>query len=258
MRKFSLLFCVLTLCLISYKNSNSSEETKSDEKNLPTADNSQNALDWNGNYKGILPCADCAGIETQITLNQDLTYIKTDKYLGKSDSIFSSQGQFKWNDAGSKISLNNDTTKQYQVGENKLFALDLKGQKITGDLEKLYILNKLSKDLQWLETYWRIAEIEGNPINSETLQNDAHLIFMVEDSLVAGSGGCNRLSGSFNLKGNNTIKISQMRSTMMACENMSVEQELNQTLQKVTQYKFENSSLEFLNSDNQVVLKFNK
>ena len=47
--------------------------------------NSQNSLDWQGTYKGITPCADCDGIETELVLNKDLTYVIKTKYLGKGD-----------------------------------------------------------------------------------------------------------------------------------------------------------------------------
>ncbi|NBC57156.1 MAG: META domain-containing protein [Bacteroidetes bacterium] len=265
MNNLNLIFLALFFIGVSCKKKsdtagqkqNTPENTET-QKKLPTADNSQNALDWDGTYQGVLPCADCIGIETQITLNNDLTYTKTQKYLGKSDSTFSSKGQFKWNEAGSKIYLDKNEKQAYQVGENKLFALDLEGKKISGDLEDLYILNKLSEGLQWLETYWYLTAINGQAIDPASLQNEAHLIFRVNDSLVAGSGGCNRLSGSYTLKPNQGIGFSQMRSTMMACKNMSVEQELNKSLQKVTQYKLQDNSLKFLNQNNQAILKFNK
>ncbi len=35
---------------------------------------SQNSLDWAGVYEGVLPCADCPGIQTRLTLSRDETY----------------------------------------------------------------------------------------------------------------------------------------------------------------------------------------
>ena len=32
------------------------------------AHNSRNALDWAGTYEGVLPCADCPGIQTRLSL----------------------------------------------------------------------------------------------------------------------------------------------------------------------------------------------
>jgi uncharacterized lipoprotein NlpE involved in copper resistance len=38
----------------------------------PDMHTSQTSLDWDGSYAGVVPCADCAGIETFITINEDL------------------------------------------------------------------------------------------------------------------------------------------------------------------------------------------
>jgi len=107
--------------------------------------NSQTSLDWQGTYKGVTPCADCEGTETEITLNQDLTYKIKTKYLGKSDGkIFEEKGIFIWDKSGGKITLNGSTNRpyQYKVGENQLIQLDLEGNTISGNLANRYILKK--------------------------------------------------------------------------------------------------------------------
>jgi len=38
---------------------------------------------WYGNYSGSLPCGDCKGILTKITLNNDKTYLLSSQYIGK-------------------------------------------------------------------------------------------------------------------------------------------------------------------------------
>ena len=109
------------------------------------SDNSQNALDWAGSYKGVIPCADCEGIETEIVLNQDLTYVKKTKYLGKGDGkIFEENGSFVWDKSGGSISLKTSTggPSHYKVGENQLIQLDMQGKPITGDLADKYVLRK--------------------------------------------------------------------------------------------------------------------
>ena len=47
---------------------------KVDSLNNVAAHNAKNSLDYIGTYKGILPCADCEGIETELELNSDKTY----------------------------------------------------------------------------------------------------------------------------------------------------------------------------------------
>lgn len=106
--------------------------------------NSANSLDIEGVYKGILPCADCRGIETEIAVNRDKTYVKRIKYLGKDDNIYGIKGTYTWNRAGNTITLSGikDAPNQYFVGENTLTQLDMSGNRITGDLAARYVLKK--------------------------------------------------------------------------------------------------------------------
>lgn len=149
------LISVLSVCLFFISCKKEVQQTEIDNDTMsnevvenqmvPTADNSQNALDWNGSYKGIIPCADCDGIETEIILNQDLTYIIRTKYLGKGDSkVYEEKGIFVWDKSGGSITLEGRTgsPSQYKVGENQLIQLDMMGIPITGDLADKYILRK--------------------------------------------------------------------------------------------------------------------
>ncbi len=142
-------FACIALFLMSCNSSSSNPEAG--DSRLPTYDsividghNSGNSLDVEGTYKGILPCADCEGIETEITLNKDLTFVKRIKYLGKDNKVFEENGSFSWNPAGNTITLSGikNAPNQYFVGENKLQQLDMEGSKITGDLAGKYILTK--------------------------------------------------------------------------------------------------------------------
>src|SRR5262245_45784650 len=72
--------------------------------------NSQNSLDWDGVYHGVLPCADCEGIATMISLNKDNRFQIWRKYKGKQDSTIYSKGTFTWNKEGSAITLNEGST----------------------------------------------------------------------------------------------------------------------------------------------------
>ena len=111
---------------------------------IDSTHNAQNSLDWNGTYKGVLPCADCAGIETEITLYKDQTYTIKRKYQGKKGSVFSDRKvPFTWID-GSMIRLDGeiDGPSMYLVGENKITQLDMSGKLIKGSSKEKYVLKK--------------------------------------------------------------------------------------------------------------------
>lgn len=139
---------LLSILLWSCNNENKSQ-TNTDASLIDTAQaadvhNAQISLDWAGVYKGITPCADCEGIETEVTLNKDMTFIVKTKYKGKSEKVFEEKGTFKWDATGSKVSLEGlkDRPNQFFVGENTLTQLDLEGKQITGALAESYILKK--------------------------------------------------------------------------------------------------------------------
>lgn len=115
-------------------------------KALPVGDNSKNSLDWEGVYYGVLPCANCEGVETELTIKYDNTFELKIKYIGKgNEKLNSIKGKFVWNSKGSIVILSiDDTTRpnQYFVGENQLIQLDMKGEKILGDLASSYVLKK--------------------------------------------------------------------------------------------------------------------
>jgi uncharacterized lipoprotein NlpE involved in copper resistance len=121
-----------------------SDKNEGEEINTIDMHTSENALDWVGAYKGILPCADCEGIETVLELNDDQTYLLQTRYLGVDEEIqIEEMGIFTWDISGQKIQLNNkQAPNQYKIGEDIIWCLDINGEIITGDLAIYYILRK--------------------------------------------------------------------------------------------------------------------
>lgn len=116
------------------------------EKILPTADNVQTSLDWNGTYKGTMPCANCEGIETKLELNKNETYKLYRKYIGLKDIQQEEleEGSFTFDTKKpSIIFLGSPSNRKVFLGENYAEFLDEDGDKITGPLAEM---NKLKKD----------------------------------------------------------------------------------------------------------------
>ena len=101
-------------------------------------DTTENSVDWNGTYKGELPCADCEGIATTIELKSDNTFVQKNEYKGKGkDNTFEEKGSFEWDKYGSIITLKlKDGVQKYKVAEGYITHLDQNGKEITGDLAK--------------------------------------------------------------------------------------------------------------------------
>lgn len=209
---------------------------------LPTSDNSMVSLDWNGTYTGTLPCADCQGIETWLTLNLDKTYLLKTKYIGRSENYLEHRGNFTWNNAGSTVTLSDvkESPKQFLVGEGRLFQLDMSGKRITGDLADKYILTKTSAITgdPLFDNQWKLIELMGKPIPSAVAPlQDITLIFAKDGSRVSGYSGCNNYNGAFSTPAPARLSFAQMISTMKACmNNMDLEAEYLKMLQSVDNY----------------------
>jgi len=133
-----------------------------------TCNNPQNSLNWEGTYSGVIPCADCPGIETRITLNTDETYYISWKYQEKRNAAHQNAGTFRWDAGGSTITLGNfDKDKypvRYKVIENQLIQLDMQGNIITGDLAQNYILTK-EEDVQKVE--YKVVKTEDFAVTGD-------------------------------------------------------------------------------------------
>jgi heat shock protein HslJ len=209
---------------------------------LATADNSRNVLDWDGLYSGILPCADCGGIQTSLELSRDNTYKLKQVYLGKEENRFDGSGKFEWNKNGNIITLDNgEGMNQYLVGEQELIMLDTEGNRITGEGAGNYVLAKVDKGL--VEKYWKLTELFGEPVYMPEGRKEAHLIFRQEGNRVNGNGGCNGFSGTYTLKPGNRIRFSQVVSTMMICPDMKTETKLSQVFEMADHYAVNGDSL---------------
>ena len=223
--KIAVLILSLSICACT--------TPKSSVNTIHDSHNSQNSLDWEGVYTGTIPCADCEGIRTMINLSKDLTYVMETKYLGRSEEIFKSKGTFSWDKSGSIIIISGESGKQkYRVGENQLFVLDTDGNRISGNLEKNYILKKETNTLT--EKYWKLIEINGKTVKPS--EKEAHIIFKEADNRIIGNSGCNSFAGGFELLPGNRISFSKIASTRMACMDMSIEDQLFNILSTVDNF----------------------
>jgi heat shock protein HslJ len=196
--------------------------------------NSSNSLDWPGVYYGVTPCADCPGIQTIVWLNEDMTYRITTRYLERQKDSTEYSGTFRWNDAGNAIVLDSSGKQFFPggffVGENTLTVLDRDGNRMAGELAAHYVLTKDNYKL--LGTDWVLVELNGKPVSvSDSSGRTPHMRFMEAESRFAGNGGCNGLSGVFELKGMNRITFSNMIRTQMACPALDIENEFIKALE---------------------------
>lgn len=252
MKRQTLIIAVvlLSLAITGCKTQNKSTTVIPDQPDkIAIGDNSANSLDWPGVYNGTLPCADCEGLITSVTLNKDLTYKRITVYKGKDGKRFEENGNFSWIKSGSTIMLERNTNLPgyYLVGENQLIQLDMEGNRITGDLAENYMLTKNAqqeRDVSIFDTKWKLVELNGKPVENNPDKDKVCFIrIQQKDNRISGFAGCNSFFGTYELNQGNRIIFSKLGSTMMACPNMAAETELLKVLETVNNYTISGNSL---------------
>ncbi len=154
--------------------------------------------------------------------------------------------------------------------------LDMEGSKIMGNLAEKYVLQKQNsinntipppsapvkaninqssqsgkatkqetKEVFTISnTKWKLIELNGKPLkNSNQASNDLFLQLNM-DNRYAAFAGCNRMMGGFELKEElSRIKFTKGASTMMACPDMTTEQEFSKMLETVDNYSINGNQM---------------
>ena len=103
------------------------------------------------------------------------------------------------------------------------------------------------------DTEWRLAELAGERVELGDGEPVPHLVLDLEESRVTGSGGVNRITGTFVLA-EDELRFGPLATTMMAGpeEAMARERAFLGVLARVTGSRLEGSSLTLLADDEPV------
>ena len=131
---------------------------------------------------------------------------------------------------------------QYLVGENRLFQLDMDGNRMPSDVEGKYILEKVTN---LVGIHWRLIELNGNEVpETEDKTREPYFILNVENNTITGHGGCNRFHGTYIIQIGNRIRFSQMAATMMFCfDNMETETQFMRVFEMADNYTVNGDTL---------------
>jgi heat shock protein HslJ len=103
-------------------------------------------------------------------------------------------------------------------------------------------------------TEWALVELKGELVAIAADELTPMLVLDLEESRVSGSGGCNRLAGTFTLS-EDELLFGPLMTTRMACPGAAMEREQTfiGALGRVTRYELEGTMLTLLAEDEAVV-----
>ena len=139
MKKLSILLVALvSIALISCNNA------KQKKAETPDMHTSEMALDYHGVYEGTLPCADCEGIKTKLTINDDNTFVLNSEYLGEENATFEDKGTYFIENGEILVTQEEDgEQKYYKLQEGSLAQLDTNKKPVEGEMAPFYVLTKV-------------------------------------------------------------------------------------------------------------------
>jgi heat shock protein HslJ len=96
-------------------------------------------------------------------------------------------------------------------------------------------------------THWRAVELAGKPVPPQDAKREAHLLFDAAGR-VSGSDGCNRITGSYQVKGD-ALTFGPMAATRMACVNTAaVEEAFRSALKSASRFTIAGDRLELFDA----------
>lgn len=147
MKRLSILLTALVA--LFFVSCNGGKEKKSEETTeteaIEMTSTNESTLEYAGEYEGVLPCADCEGIKTILTIRDDSTYDLKREYLGKEDSSFEESGTYNIvnGDVIELVTPSSGNKTYYKILENAVaLTADETGTLAEGELADLYILTK--------------------------------------------------------------------------------------------------------------------
>jgi heat shock protein HslJ len=146
-----------------------------------------------------------------------------------------------------------------------LRKLDSEGQEIDSkfdyDFKRLTAFapiephERQSGEIALEDTHWKLTGLREATVTASQ-QQEPYLVLDSKTRRVAGSGGCNRLTGSYHLNGDR-LTFDRVAGTMMAClQGMETEGAFLNVLTQVQRWKISGQQMELYDGSGKVVARF--
>lgn len=105
-------------------------------------------------------------------------------------------------------------------------------------------------------TRWTLVQLEGEAVMSGEERREPHLILEPGAKRAAGSSGCNRFTGGYELDGE-SLRFGALASTKMACaQGMDQEQAFHSALTRTAHWRLSAGGLELLDAKGNELARF--
>lgn len=132
-----LAIVLMTVCFSCKSEENKDQDPLSESENLTTS----KAIEQ---YKGLIPCADCMGIEVVLTLNEDKSFVESNTYLTDKEGNphYKDEGTYEWKGDTLLLNRKEGVTKRFRT-DTALMAFDMEGKLMNDEFGLKYNLRKV-------------------------------------------------------------------------------------------------------------------
>lgn len=215
------------------------------------------ALHLIGKYEGLMPCADCEGIQYSLLLQKDKNF--QSKYIYKGKDVPPVDNNGKWSLIGDSILFlqsTGDVPAYMKIYRNdSLVMLDESKQRMTGPLQGMFVFRKVTDENGSSEipaVTMVLEELNGKKIEESEFNQIPEIMIDAANSTAGGITGCNRFNGSVKVTKNN-ISFGDFAMTRMSCPGNG-EQNFITALKSADTYKMENGKLYLMSKDKTVAV----
>jgi heat shock protein HslJ len=137
-----------------------------------------------------------------------------------------------------------------------LVFLSLAASRVSSPSPAAALSPAVSANVRLEDTTWNLTRLGARDVVASENQRQPYIVLDSSNKRVAGSGGCNRLNGTYTLEKQN-IHFGPIASTMMACPSgMEVEGNFLHALDKSHSWKLHGNELELQDEDGTFLLRF--
>lgn len=145
----------LTICIMGCTSNG--KKTTNDVASVEVVPEEQNdgccgitTENYFGTYEGVLPCADCGGKKTILSILEDGTYHLEYEYLDKGEGVIEENGvYYLYNDSLIQtVTPSSGDKTYYSIQAGAIVLCDSLGTVSEGSLKDLYVLKKVSPEIE--------------------------------------------------------------------------------------------------------------
>jgi heat shock protein HslJ len=124
-----------------------------------------------------------------------------------------------------------------------IISISCSSSKVNTGTHQAIDVNSVTLAVPLQDIYWKLISLVGKPIDTSKNLKEMYIVFKTENNRAEGNGGCNTFAGSYQLKGDSSVFLSEIASTKMYCEGIENENAFFMALSRANHFQIHDDTL---------------